>query len=116
MSIISKICVLFLVWMLFGIAACFSVAIKYQLKVNALVKQGGKACQKKYEEYGNRELDDFVGNAYGFVPQDEKPRGLDILPYFMIVGIIWPISVNVYDKAFRRAYERAKAEMTQSKE
>lgn len=116
MSIISKICVLFLAWMLFGIAACFSVAIKYQLKVNALVNRGGKTCQKKYKECANRELDDFVGNACGFVPQVEKPRGLDILPCFMIAGIIWPISVNVYDKAFRRAYERAKAEMIQSKE
>ena len=100
MNLIGKICVLFLVWTMFGAIAYFKVIMKYCWKVWKL-EAGREECIDEFFE----EVFDAVKGTYIKEDADYCKGFGDYFTTFFLVGIVWPYVLGQAIPACEKAYE-----------
>lgn len=118
MSLISKICVLFLVWTVCGAAAYFGSLIYWYTKGHELDPMR-KELHQEFMREGIKEMyacyglpDPYVHEVITVERSNPKSIGYKIesLVLWMINGMVWPMTVSAAVSGFRKTYYRYKDE------
>ena len=114
MSLISKLCVTFLIWTITGIVLDFGVMLHYEMKVRKLFPHDDETlCKYKIDSW--KKCYSLLGMDYGKKELFSEETGskaniLEDIAYGSFVGMIWPITVTLLSRGFGDTYLRYKDE------
>lgn len=118
MSLISKICVLFLVWTVCG-AAAYSGSVIYWYAKGHELDPMRKGFHQEFMREGVKEMyacyglpDPYAHEVITVERSNPKSVGYKIesLVLWMINGMVWPMTVSAAVSGFRKTYYRYKDE------
>lgn len=118
MSLISKICVIFLIWTVAGAVMYFGTVMYWHIRGCELDPMRKEFRQEFLREcikemYACMGLPDpYVHEVISVKRSDPKTVGYKIesLVLWMLNGMVWPITVSCAASGFRRTYVRYKDE------
>ena len=115
MSLISKLCVLFLGWTIVGIGLNYATLLIYQFRAYMLDPYNNE-MHETYSYDSWSEAFASVGGHYEKSDCENRKERRSALEDFVLVailGILWPMSVAALSRAFGSTYTRFRNEYEQ---